>query len=44
MLAVFHYLHWGGALCFYTIIENVLPKMKILGKMDLLQFEIGDHC
>lgn len=33
----------GGTLYFYTIIENVLPKVKILEKIDLVQFEIGSH-
>lgn len=33
----------GGTLYFYTIIENMLPRVKILEKMDLVQFETGNH-
>lgn len=32
-----------GALYFYTILENVLPKVRILDKMALVQFEFGNH-
>lgn len=32
-----------GVLYFYAVIENLLPKMKILEKIDLVQFGIGNH-